>query len=301
MIYNLPNIIPTNTHYTHELLVTLLRSALADYGGQQIDTTEIRMWLNLGLTRAAALIRTFAPQLYTVRWQASLQNEEYLGFDVAYGTVQAPYKIIDLAEPVQTVPANYLKGEITWPERILPIGVDGLISPYKYISNIVSLQIIHKYPTSLATYWHGLPQKLDIDTFTGVSTGLNDQWRQDIVWTMQGHKVMVWFGKEVLQNPSLGNQAITTNWYADSLVELTVLRKPILDDLKSLDNTNITSNYTEYVDCPDEAISLVLQYAREIALGVMGKAEDAVAKQTTAMLEQSFLTSLGHAPQAPAQ
>ena len=301
MIYNLPNIIPNNTHYTHELLVTLLRSALADYGGLQIDTTEIRMWLNLGLTRAASLIRTYAPQLYTVRWQGVLQNEEYLGFDTQYGIAQAPYKIIDLAEPVQVAPPNYLKGEIAWTERILPNAVDDLISPYKYISNITSLQIVHKFPTSLPTYWYGLPQKLDIDTFTSVASGLNDQWRQDIVWTMQGHKVMVWFGNEVLQNPSLGNQAITTNWYADSLVELTVLRKPILDDLKSLDNTDIDSNYKEYVDCPDEAISLVLQYARETALGVMGKAEDPAAKQTTMMLEQSLLTSLGHAPQTPTQ
>lgn len=301
MIYNLPNIIPTNTQYTREMIVTSLRSMLNDYGGIKLDTFDLRLWVNLGLTRAASYIRTYAPQLYMVRWQASLDDEDYWGYSIPYGTVNVPYKIVDMALPVQPSSPNYGKGEISWPERIVGPNVFTDISPYNYISSIQSLQIIHNYQNALPTYWMGLPQKLDIDKFTSVVAGLNDQWRQDIVWTVQGHKVLIWFGEQVLQSPALGNSGIASNWYADALVEMTVVRKPILDDLFDLDDTSRTSNYKEYIDCPDEAIPLVLQYAREAAMSVMNKPEDPVAKQNTAMIEQSLLLSLGHAPQTPSQ
>ena len=301
MIYNIPNIIPTNTSYTREAMVTALRSMLNDYGGQQLDTYELRLWLNMGLTRAASFVRTFAPRLYTVRWQASLGNEDYWGLDVNYGITQVPYRVINLSLPVQTNSPDYSRNEIMWPERITPGGVFNDVAPFNYISDILSLQILHRYNGGYPTYWSGLPHRLEIDAFTGVVAGLNDQWRQDIVWTMQGHKILVWFGSEVLQSPGLGDSRIPTNWYADALVELTVLRKPILDDLRSLDDTAYTSNYKEFVDCPDEAIPLVLQYAREIAIGVMNKPDDPTAKQNTALVEQSLLTSFGHATQAPAQ
>ena len=83
-------------------------------------------------------------------------------------------------------------------------------------------------------------------------------------------------------------------------MELSVLRKPLLDDLLPVDNSGLT-NYYEPVDIPDEAVPLVLQYAKEFGLTLLGKQLDPTTLQATSVTEQSLLTAFGHDPTAPAQ
>ena len=296
MIVNIPNIVPSNSYWTTKMLVTSLRSMLRDYGGQDLQTYDLRLWLNIGLTRAATFIRQFAPQFYTSRWSAVLSPEVLGSFaNLQYGLTQFPYLIIDLNTPVTASIADPERGEKQWPNTI---GF-ATFSPYKYVSSVSSLQIIHRYANTTQNFWMGIPEQVDINKFAAISSGLNDQWRQDIVWTQQDYKILVWAGNQVLQDPSLGNQAITSNWYKDAAVELTIVRKPILDDLLPPDSN--LSNWEEFADCPDEAINLVLQYARETAIGYLGKQEDPNAKQVTSLIEQSLLLSLGNVNQQPTQ
>lgn len=296
MIVNIPNVVPANSYWTTKTLVTSLRSMLRDYGGQDLPTYDLRLWLNVGLTRAASFIRQFAPQFYTVRWSAQIVPEQLGSFaNLQYGLTQFPYYVINLNEPVIANIADPEKGEKQWPTTI---GYSTL-NPYKYAAQTLSLQIIHKFQNTTQNFWMGSPQRVDIDKFAAISAGLNDQWRQDIVWTQQDYKVLVWAGNQVLQDPAVGNQALLTNWYKDATVEITLIRKPILDDLLSPDSG--LSNWEEMADCPDEAIGLLLQYARETAIGYLGKPEDPNAKAATSMIEQSLLLSLGNVQQPAAQ
>lgn len=292
MIVNIPNVVPANSYWTTKTLVTSLRSMLRDYGGQDLPTYDLRLWLNVGLTRAAAFIRQYAPQFYTVRWSAQLTTEQLGSYgNLLYGNKQYPYYVINLNEPVLPNINDPERSEKQWPTTT---GYS-TVNPYNYIAAVTSLQIIHKFQNTTQNFWMGSPQRTDIDKFAAISAGLNDQWRQDIVWTQQDYKVLVWAGSQVLQDPAVGNVSLLNNWYKDATVELTVLRKPILDDLLSPDSS--LSNWEEMADCPDEAIGLLLQYARETAIGYLGKPEDPNAKAATSMIEQSLLLSLGNVQQ----
>ncbi len=296
MIINIPNIVPANSYWTTKMLVTSLRSMLRDYGGQDLPTYDLRLWLNVGLTRAASFIRQFAPQFYTVRWSAQIVPEQLGSFaNLQYGLTQFPYYVINLNTPVTANIADPERGEKQWPNTI---GYS-TVNPYKYVGSINSLQLIHRFQNTTSNFWMGIPQKVDIEKFAAISAGLNDQWRQDIIWTQQDYKVLVWAGSQVLQDPAVGNLALLNNWYKDATVELTVVRKPILDDLLAPDSQ--LTNWEELSDCPDEAIGLLLQYARETAIGYLGKPEDPNAKQVTSLIEQSLLLSLGNAQQSPTQ
>jgi hypothetical protein len=307
MISNIPNIVPSNGQYTHEMLVTALRTMLNDYGGGKLDTFDLRLWLNLGLTKAAGFIRTYAPQYYTIKLQGIINQDVTQGSSLLGGVSKYAYGQCDLGTAVQVSAPDYERGEISWPTRIYGNAVWSSIVPYQYICDVPTVQISHKYNTTTSlqypNYWIGLPHKVAPDQFAAIISGLNDSWRQDVVWTYDDKKVKMWFGSEVLINPSMQSSALQYNWFTNARADITVLRKPILDDLGDLSkidaNGPVFTNYREYVDCPDEAIGLLLQYAKEAALGVLGKPEDAGTKQVSIMMEQSLLTSLGHVQQQP--
>ena len=283
MITNLPNVVPQNSFWTTERLVTALRSTLDSLVGGEINTYQIRLFLNVGLSRAAAFISQYRPELYGIRLFGTASN-------VTYGGRESQYQEINLGQPV-TAPINDLqKQEKAWPTT----PGYGTLIPWTYIKKVVAVSRSTKiFNANIKHPWHGPLTNLPPDKFFAVSSENNDQWRQDICWTQVGDKIYIWAGTDVLANTQ-GDY-----WYGDNAYELTIIRKPIYDDLLPTDLG--LSNYTELADIPDEGVMLLLQYALEHGMQALGKQLDPAVRQATQITEQSFLTSVGNVPTTPAQ
>lgn len=280
MITNIPNITPANHYWTTERLVTSLYTMLGDNIGGTIDTYTLRLWVNMGVIRAATFLRTFKPDYYSLRLEAVMTTANV-------GVNTLPYKIVNLKTPVTSQLVDAERGEKAWPTTN---GYSTFV-PYQFIDKVIAVHAQRGYLSQGVNLWNGTIQQLELDKFSAISNNMNDQWRQDVVWAYEDGKVMIHVGAEVLTTPA------AANWYTGNLVELSVLRKPILDDLLPVDNNGLT-NYGEAADIPDEAVPLVLQYAKEFGFSILGKQIDGNALQATAMTEQSLLTAFGHAPTA---
>ena len=282
MIINLPSIVPQNSFWTTERLVTALRNTMSSLVGEELNTYQIRLFLNIGLSRASAFISQYKPELYSIRLQGSAVT-------TTYGGREFKYKEINLGQPVTAPLADAQKQEKSWPTT----PGYGTLIPWTYVKKVVSVSHSAKlFNANLKHPWHGPLTALPAEKFFAVSSENNDQWRQDICWTQVGDKIYVWAGTDVLTNTQ-GDY-----WYKDDQYELTVVRKPIYDDMLPIDLG--VSNYSELADIPDEGVTLLLQYALEHGMQALGKQVDPAVRQATQITESSFLASIGNVP-TPAQ
>lgn len=283
MIINIPNIVPQNSFWTTERLVTALRSTMDSLVGGEINTYQLRLFLNVGLSRAAAFVSQYRPDLYSLRLQASASATTYSGRDFKY-------KEINLGQPVTAGINDPQKQEKAWPTT----PGYGTLIPWTYIKKVLAVSHSAKiFNANIKHPWHGPLTNLPPEKFFAVSSENNDQWRQDICWTQVGDKIYTWAGTDVLTNMQ-GDY-----WYKDDSYELTIIRKPIYDDLLPVDLG--ISNYTELADIPDEGVMLLLQYALEHGMQALGKQLDPNVRQATQITEQSFLATVGNVPTTPAQ
>lgn len=282
----IPNVV-SNSSLTRREVLTMFQSILNDYGGVSIDTYAMRNWLNLGLYKAATLVRKVRPDVYRTTWEATVSTGGAFR--------EVPWLTLDLSEPFLQAAPNLLNGE----QQYSPQAGLATMVPSQHIYRIEEVGLdtynVQQAPVLQRQRWRGLAERLDYPKFSAVANHLNDQWRQSVVWTERNNKLEVFFGSEVFTDPwPFGQQA---EWTLNSTVHLTIIRKPIIDNL--LSNESAFNNLDLAIDIPEEALPLVLEYAKTIAMASLGKPADPNMAQAEQILEQTFLMTVGN--YAPAQ
>jgi hypothetical protein len=274
----IPPVVASGT-LSRRTYLTYFQAVMADQSNMDIDTYQLRMWLNLGIMKAAALVRKVQPEVYRSTW-----------FGIMESTLTRPSMVtpdqnwyyLDLKTPFVQGSFDPTYGQQNYPT---PTGFVGMV-PFQNMYRIESININRDNPNSYSPttdLWQGAIHELPKDKFSAILTGLNDQWRQDIVWSMENNELMIYKGPEVT---GVGN------WADNPKVDISILRKPILDDLQDpyLGNSNLDSP----ADIPEEAMPLLMEYARQYAMQALGKPLDPTAPQATQLLEQSYLMTVGN-------
>lgn len=260
-------------------MLQIFQETLNDYGGQELDTYTMRAFLNMGVTKAATLVRKIDSESYRDIWVAFLETEPT-------ATNNKPYSFLNLKTPfVQTaaIPGN---AEQNYPPTWnIAHGSIGMV-PWAHIHRVEHLGVDEYTPTKAAAdinLWRGLAEEVTYPVFSAVANGLNDQWRQSRIWTVRSGRIEVFDGADIVASGA---------WEPNSRVQLTVIRKPILDTLKAYDD--VENNLDTAADLPDEAIPLAIEYAKNMALVSRGRPIDPTQSQAEQLLEQSFLMTFGN-------
>lgn len=282
--YDVPNVVAASTQSRREVLAQL-QHLLNDYGGLRLDTYTLRSFLNTAVMRVSSLLRKVRPDVYRSRWIYTLDYEGPVFFDT-------PFVTIDLALPVLQAAPDIAKGEQGY--NTTP----GLATTSPWV-NMAILESVgmdtfdqSQSPSLQQDLWRGNVEILDFDTFSAVSAHLNDAWRQSIVCSQRGSDIALFMGSEV--NTSV-YPFLSQTWDKPVYAQLTVQRKPILDNLAT---SGVSDNLDSGIDIPDEGIPLAIEYAKNMVLTSLGKPIDPNVAQSEQISEQSFLMTVGnYAPQ----
>lgn len=273
-LLTIPNTVPRSSQ-TRRQAVAIFQETLNDYGGVDLDTMTLRTFLNMGVTKAATLVRKVDPDVYRTVWTGTLDYEPAISNN-------KPYGYLDLKTVyVQTSP-NLANGEQSFPTLYGSVGM----SPWGNIHRLEYVGVDEYTPTKAtadANLWRGLAEEVTYPQFSAIANGLNDQWRQSCIWTLRNGRIEFFVGADVVAAGA---------WEPNERIQLTLLRKPILDTLKTPDN--VDNNLDTAIDIPDEALPLVIEYAKNLALASRGKQVDPTIAQAEQLMEQSFLMTFGN-------
>jgi hypothetical protein len=234
--------------WTHERLVSEVRTATNELDNERVQDSNIRNHINVCLSNIAELLNLAKNPIYGISWQAT-PDYTGVGFPPAG---KPPIPFIDL-----TIPCSLEVNNQPW-TTTLP--TTSQFTPYSLLWEINRLGYGYQDPLGNSYSMHNC-QKLSQEEIMHLNTGSNMQATQHISWNHHGGSIYLWIGQEVI--------APNEFWIFG-------YRNPIMDDLKDY-ATSVT--WRKPIDLSDRYIRLLLLMSQKMVLEQVNKQIDPAMEQ----------------------
>lgn len=270
-------VVPLSSFWTHESLLTQVRSLVNEYDSAAVNNYTIRQFINIAISQVAQLLRNSSAGHYTLTFVGTpdgLQN------GLAYIDLAAP-----LAQP--TAVAGDGQRVFTAPQAVTSTDfIPSLM--IAEIDHVVATRSTAQANLNIQGIRYGNMTKVPYHHMANLVNGMNTQYRQSMLWSWRENKIYLYFGYEL--GPVNASPAGTYIYTTPEDVTLSVKRFPLLDNMQPPQAA--TSTYRTAIDVPDSHARLVMLMVQKMCLESIGKAMDPTAVNEIAMLAQKVTDNL---------
>jgi len=240
---SIPEHIPVGLSYTTGTVISILRDRIIGLTDASLSDRELRVYLNMAL---AFYVRNTNDPRYMETWTFNISK--VTGTQYYEHDLQSIY--------LQTTAIAYAH---RYPKTHKSLADNEFIAG-NAIAKIDSILPLWPQDESPTNKMHGSARELNLENFDGVVNGTNTSYRHSVVWTVVGHKLYVYIGQNT------GVAANTPEYEIPSTWQMRVRRMPILDNLESYLDEGAAAMVDRIIDCPDDAISTIVDKAAGIIL-----------------------------------
>lgn len=271
-------LVPLSSGWTHKRIVTYVRLLTNNLDSKVVDNELLRMFVNASVTQIAEMMSISNSNEYGVLWEAEREASKVAQLDW-----------IDLSTAVAQTGATADTGERTYatPDGVLA----GTFVPMNILDCIERVTAIKSTAQSgVTTVWTGPCTKMSIQQLSGLATELNDQYRQSILWSYHGHRILLYIGSELdTEFTDPPGEGFTYNM--PERFAIWGRRLPMLDNLKAEDA--VGSSWSHLIDIPDKHIRLlVLLVQKQISEATKQQMDQASIQELLALTSTLTQTTL---------